>query len=243
MKRIVMAMTVAAAIVVALFACKVGEMIRGTQETPDDGAVAQTYTYDTEQYEGKEEEGFKSAQHDPLSTFSIDVDTASYANVRRFLTTDQLPPVDAVRIEELVNYFSYRYPEPAEGEPFSVTTALADCPWKAGHLLLQVGLKGKEVAVGKMPPAHLTFLIDVSGSMNAPNKLPLIQKAFALLVKELRAEDKVAIVVYAGAAGQVLAPTPGDDKRRILDAIDNLRAGGSTATSTSASRTTRRSCG
>ncbi len=192
-------------------------------------AVAQSYTYDTEQYEGKEEEGFKSALHDPLSTFSIDVDTASYANVRRFLTTDQLPPVDAVRIEELVNYFSYRYPEPAGDAPFSVTTALADCPWAPGHLLLQVGLKGKEVSVAQMPPANLTFLIDVSGSMNAPNKLPLLQKAFALLVKELRPQDRVAIAVYAGAAGLVLPPTGGGDKRKIQDAIANLRAGGSTA--------------
>lgn len=192
-------------------------------------AVVQSYGYDTEQYEGKEEEGFRSALHDPLSTFSIDVDTASYANVRRFLSTDQLPPIDAVRIEELVNYFSYRYPEPTNGEPFSVTTALADCPWKPGHLLLQVGLKGKEVSVAQMPPANLTFLIDVSGSMNAPNKLPLLQKAFSLLVKELRPQDRVAITVYAGAAGLVLPPTPGDDKRRILNAIDNLCAGGSTA--------------
>ena len=192
-------------------------------------AVAQTYTYDTEQYEGKEEEGFRSALHDPLSTFSIDVDTASYANVRRFLTTDQLPPVDAVRIEELVNYFSYRYPAPQGNDPFSVTTALADCPWAPGHLLLQVGLKGKEVAIGTMPPAHLTFLIDVSGSMNAPNKLPLLQKSFSLLVKELRPQDTVAIVVYAGAAGMVLPPTPGSEKKKILAAIDDLRAGGSTA--------------
>ncbi len=192
-------------------------------------AVVQSYTYDTEQYEGKEEEGFKSALHDPLSTFSIDVDTASYANVRRFLTTDQLPPVDAVRIEELINYFSYRYPEPSGSDPFSVSTTLADCPWAQGHLLLQVGLKGKEVATAKMPPANLTFLIDVSGSMSDPNKLPLLQKAFSLLVKELRPQDRVAIVVYAGAAGQVLAPTAGNDKKKILDAIDNLRSGGSTA--------------
>ncbi len=192
-------------------------------------AVVQSYTYDTEQYEGKEEEGFRSALHDPLSTFSIDVDTASYANVRRFLTTDQLPPVDAVRIEELINYFSYRYPEPQGSDPFSVTTALADCPWAPGHLLLQVGLKGKEIAAGKMPPANLTFLIDVSGSMNAPNKLPLLQKAFSLLVKELRPQDRVAIVVYAGAAGLVLPPTAGSEKKKILAAIDDLRAGGSTA--------------
>lgn len=192
-------------------------------------AVVQSYTYNTEQYEGKEEEGFKSALHDPLSTFSIDVDTASYANVRRFLTTDQLPPVDAVRIEELVNYFSYRYPAPQGNDPFSVTTALADCPWAPGHLLLQVGLKGKEVAAEKLPPANLTFLIDVSGSMSDPNKLPLLQKAFSLLVKQLRPEDRVAIVVYAGAAGTVLPPTAGSEKKKILAAIDNLRAGGCTA--------------
>ena len=164
----------------------------------------------------------------PLSTFSADVDTASYSNVRRFLRERRLPPPDAVRIEELINYFSYDYPEPAGTEPFSVTTGVAGCPWKPGHQLVHIGLRTRSVDISKLPPANLTFLIDVSGSMNEPNKLPLVKQSMRMLVEQLREQDRVAIAVYAGAAGMVLPPTPGTDRARIAAAIESLQAGGST---------------
>ena len=185
--------------------------------------------FNTEGYAGIDENGFKNVRNSPLSTFSIDVDNASYSNIRRFINNGILPPPDAVRIEEMINYFKYDYPEPAGVHPFSVYTELAGCPWNSRHQLLLVGLKGKSIDKSSLPPSNLVFLIDVSGSMNSPNKLPLLKSAFGLLVNELRPSDHVAIVVYAGAAGLVLEPTPGNRKEVIMNAINNLEAGGSTA--------------
>ncbi len=185
--------------------------------------------WNTESYARIEENRFLSAMTNPLSTFSIDVDAASYSNVRRFLSSGSLPPADAVRLEELVNYFTYRYPDPEGSDPFAVTTELGPCPWAADHRLVRIGLQGKRIATDKLPPSNLVFLIDVSGSMMSPDKLPLVKQAFRALVGELRRQDRVAIVVYAGAAGLVLPSTSGADKRTILDALDRLEAGGSTA--------------
>ncbi|MEE4354821.1 MAG: VWA domain-containing protein [Desulfococcaceae bacterium] len=185
--------------------------------------------FNTEQYDNIQEKGFKSPRHDPLSTFSIDVDTASYANVRRFLNANRLPPADAVRIEELINYFDYDYPQPEGKEPFSLHMETADCPWKNEHRLLHVGIQGRNIPMDKIPAMNLVFLLDVSGSMNSPDKLPLLKKAFRLLCDELREKDRVAIVVYAGAAGLVLESTPGSKKETILNALEKLAAGGSTA--------------
>ena len=191
-----------------------------------EGTVQQ---WNTEGYSTIHENGFKDVLHQPLSTFSIDVDRASYSNVRRFLNMGQLPPVDAVRIEEMINYFSYEYPEPKGKHPFSVYTEISTCPWNEDHQLLHVGLRGKSIDKEQLPPSNLVFLIDVSGSMGSPNKLPLLKQAFRMLVGELRPEDRVAMVVYAGAAGLVLESTPGSRKQEILAALDRLQSGGSTA--------------
>jgi Ca-activated chloride channel homolog len=185
--------------------------------------------HETENYEYIKENTFQSALKQPLSTFSIDVDAASYANVRRFINLGQRPPIDAVRIEELINYFSYDYPQPKGEHPFSISTEYADCPWNAGHKLLRIGLQGEKIEKEHLPPSNLTFLIDVSGSMFPSNRLPLLKSALRMLVDELREQDKVSIVVYAGAAGKVLDPTPGSKKETIIKAIENLEAGGSTA--------------
>lgn len=185
--------------------------------------------HNTEGYTAIHENGFKDVFHNPLSTFSIDVDKASYSNVRRFLNMGQLPPIDAVRIEEMINYFNYDYPEPEGKHPFSVYTEISQCPWNGSHQLLHVGLKGKSIDKDELPPSNLVFLIDVSGSMSAENKLPLLKQAYRMLVNELRSEDRVAIVVYAGAAGLVLESTPGTEKAKILAALDQLESGGSTA--------------
>jgi len=185
--------------------------------------------FNTEGYSTIHENGYKSVLNNPLSTFSIDVDRASYSNIRRFINQGHRPPVDAVRIEELINYFKYDYPEPRNDHPFAVYTEIAECPWDDGHYLMHIGLKGKSIDKENLPASNLVFLLDVSGSMNSPNKLPLLKAAFRLLVNELRAEDRVSIVVYAGAAGVVLEPTPGSKKEIILEAIDRLNAGGSTA--------------
>lgn len=190
----------------------------------------QPYTeFNTEGYAAVNETGFRNVKVNPLSTFSIDVDNASYSNIRRFINSGEIPPADAVRIEEMINYFRYDYPEPSGEHPFSVYTELGVCPWNTKHQLLHIGLKGKSIDKSLLPPANIVFLIDVSGSMNAPTKLPLLKSAFGLLVKELRSQDRVAIVVYAGAAGLVLESTPGNRKVEIMSAIENLRAGGSTA--------------
>jgi Ca-activated chloride channel family protein len=172
---------------------------------------------------------FYLAQTDPLSTFAIDVDSAAYSNVRRYLNDGMLPPPDAVRIEELVNYFNYDYPEPKDNKPFAINTEVAIAPWQPKHQLVRIGLQGKKIANESLPPSNLVFLFDVSGSMNEPNKLPLLKSAFRLLVNELRPEDRISIVVYAGAAGLVLPPTSGSEKETILNALDSLEAGGSTA--------------
>jgi Ca-activated chloride channel family protein len=185
--------------------------------------------HNTEGYSAIHENGFKDVIHNPLSTFSIDVDKASYSNVRRFLNMGQLPPVDAVRIEEMINYFTYQYPEPEGKHPFSVYTELSECPWNQAHQLLHVGLKGKSIDKSQLPASNLVFLIDVSGSMSDPNKLPLLKQAFRMLVNELRPRDRVAIVVYAGAAGLVLESTEGSEKQDIIAALDQLQSGGSTA--------------
>lgn len=182
-----------------------------------------------ETYASSPDNPFESARSTPLSTFSIDVDTASYSNLRRFLNDGQRPPKEAVRVEELINYFSYEYPQPNGDRPFSINTEIAAAPWNPKHRLVQIGLQGKKIAPEKLPPSNLVFLIDVSGSMGDRNKLPLLKSAFRMLVSELNAEDKVSIVVYAGAAGVVLPPTPGSEKETILNAIEKLDAGGSTA--------------
>lgn len=183
----------------------------------------------SERYNRIVENEFVKAESEPLSTFSIDVDAAAYSNVRRYITTGSLPPADAVRIEELINYFTYDYPQPTTADPFSITTDVANCPWNDDHQLVLIGLQGKKMAMGELPPSNLVFLIDVSGSMGEPNKLPLVQKSLDLLVDQLREQDHVAIVVYAGAAGLVLPSTSGADKTTIRNAIDNLESGGSTA--------------
>ncbi len=183
----------------------------------------------TEDYQGIEENIFHNPTKKPLSTFSIDVDAASYANVRRFLNNGQLPPKDAVRIEEMVNYFNYHYADPEDRRPFAVHTELSEAPWNTKHRLVQIGVQGKHIATDKLPASNLVFLLDVSGSMSDANKLPLLKSAFKLLIQELREEDRVAIVVYAGAAGLVLPSTSGDNKAAIENAIDHLSSGGSTA--------------
>ena len=183
----------------------------------------------TEDYNTIYENKFLDTVNNPLSTFSIDVDTASYSNVRRFLTAGAKPPVDAVRIEEMINYFKYDYPQPEGEDPLSVTKEIAKCPWNEKNNLLLVGLQGKKIESKNLPPNNIVFLLDVSGSMSDANKLPLIKSGFKLLVDELREEDRIAIVVYAGAAGIVLDSTSGKNKDKILDAISNLEAGGSTA--------------
>ena len=185
--------------------------------------------FNTEDYDRIYENPFLSPTVNPLSTFSIDVDAASYSNVRRFINDGRLPPADAVRIEELVNYFTYDYPDPTGDVPFSITMEMAPAPWNAQHRLVHIGLQGRRLPVEDLPPSNLVFLLDVSGSMSSPDKLPLLKAAFRMLVNELRPEDRVAIVVYAGAAGLVLPSTPGTEKEKMLDAIEQLEAGGSTA--------------
>ena len=182
----------------------------------------------TESYARLDDNPFLDATQNPLSTFSIDVDTASYSNVRRMLAAGVRPPKDAVRIEELVNYFPYRYPTPEADSPFAVHAETLPCPWSPTHRLVKLGLKGRELTVTTRPAANLVFLLDVSGSMSDLNKLPLLKRALQLLVTQLREDDRVAIVVYAGASGLALPSTSGANKQRILDALNELGAGGST---------------
>ncbi len=227
-----------AAIVVAIalpqFAAYRGGPSTNTSYSPPiyiEEEVCPTYAkFNTEAYDYLQEHPFLNVEQNPLSTFGIDVDTASYANIRRFIRDGQMPPKDAVRIEEMINYFTYNYPTPSTDEPFSVRTEVANCPWQENHKLLSLALKGKELVEGKRPPSNLVFLLDVSGSMNSPNKLPLLKRAMKLLVRQLGDDDRVAIVVYAGAAGLLLPSTSCTDnnKREILYALKNLRAGGST---------------
>lgn len=191
--------------------------------------VSYDQDFNTESYASVSENGYKQVSDEPLSTFSVDVDRASYTNVRRYLNQGMLPPEGSVRVEEMINYFNYDYESPEGEHPFSVGSELAPCPWNNNHYLLKVGLKGKEIEKEHLPASNLVFLIDVSGSMNAGNKLPLLKSSFRLLVNELRDEDYVSIVVYAGAAGLVLEPTSGKNKKEIVEALDRLQAGGSTA--------------
>ena len=185
--------------------------------------------FNTEAYDPIAENPFLAAELNPLSTFSIDVDRASYGNVRRFIEQGQLPPRDAVRIEELINYFGYDDALPTGTHPFAVTTQLGDAPWATNHKLLRIGLRSRAIETAELPAANLVFLLDVSGSMYSPDKLPLLKQSFGLLVDQLRPQDRVAIVVYAGAAGLVLPSTPGDRKDAIMTALNGLEAGGSTA--------------
>src|SRR6266576_101323 len=215
----------------------------GTTSEMDGYAGARTRRYDStaawryahppvdrEQYDEIVENQFIAVAADPLSTFSIDVDRASYSNMRRFIMQDgQLPPRDAIRIEELVNYFPYSYSEPQGDDPIAINAEVAPAPWKMQHQLVRIGLQARRVKLENLPQSNFVFLLDVSGSMDEEDKLPLVQAAMRLLVNQLRPQDRVAIVVYAGAAGLVLPSTPGNQKDKILDAIDRLRAGGSTA--------------
>ena len=183
----------------------------------------------TESYAKIDDNNFQQVRYKPLSTFSIDVDKASYSNMRRMINNGAKIPKDAIKIEELINYFNYDYAQPKSKQPIAIETTLSKAPWNNDHQLLKIGLQGKAVSLKNIPASNLVFLIDVSGSMNSANKLPLLKSAFKVLIEQLRPEDKVSIVVYAGAAGLVLPPTPGSDKETIIAALDGLKAGGSTA--------------
>lgn len=182
-----------------------------------------------ESYKEINENTFKSSQLNPLSTFSIDVDKAAYSNVRRMINNGQKIPKEAVKIEEFINYFKYNYSQPTSEQPFSINTEVAETPWNKDTKIVKIGLQGKDLDKENIPKSNLVFLLDVSGSMGDSNKLPLLKSAFKLLVNQLREEDKVSIVVYAGAAGVVLKPTSGDNKEKILNALNKLESGGSTA--------------
>ncbi|KVV15580.1 magnesium chelatase subunit D [Flavobacterium sp. TAB 87] len=192
-------------------------------------ALISSEDLNNEEYDSFVENAFESPNFTPLSTFSIDVDNASYTNIRRFINNGQKVPKDAVRVEEMVNFFKYNYTQPKNKDPFSITTELSDSPWNTKNQILKIGLQGKDIPTTDLPASNLVFLIDVSGSMSTANKLPLLKQSMKILVNELRSKDKVAIVVYASAAGLVLPPTAGDEKKTIIDAFENLSAGGSTA--------------
>ncbi len=185
--------------------------------------------FNTEEYSSITENRFLSAAVNPLSTFSADTDTASYSNVRRYIDDRKLPPEDAVRIEELLNYFRYDYPQPEAGEPFSVTTEISDCPWNEDTQLMLIGLQAEKLDADALPPSNLVFLIDVSGSMDYPDKLPLVKEAFNLLTEQLSERDRISIVTYASYDTVVLEGATGEDRQQITDAINMLEAGGSTA--------------
>jgi Ca-activated chloride channel homolog len=197
-------------------------------ELDEHPAVSTSQNFNTESYDRIVDNPFLSPSENPLSTFSIDVDTASYSNIRRFLTEKQMPPKDAVRIEEMLNYFSYKYPVPTNEHPFSVNIDAVNCPWNSENRLVRIGLKAKDITSDKRPACNLVFLIDVSGSMQDANKLPLLQRALGLLVENLSANDRVALAVYAGSSGLVLDSTPSTEKKKIIRAIEKLNAGGST---------------
>jgi Ca-activated chloride channel family protein len=181
-----------------------------------------------EEYDRRNDNPFHLATNEPLSTFSIDVDTASYSNVRRMLNEGKLPPKDAVRVEEFINSFTYNYPSPEGEHPITVSNEATICPWNTKHLLVRVGVQGKYLDPSQIPARNLVFLLDTSGSMNAPNRLPLLRKALTMLTKQLKKQDKVSIVAYAGSAGLILPPTAGDQHEVITAALDRLHAGGST---------------
>ena len=206
-------------ILAANTAANASTIARKTEFKGDDSASG-------ERYAEINENPFLETRFAPLSTFSIDVDTASYSDVRRFINDGRLPPKDAVRIEELINYFEYDYPQPVGNVPFSVTNEVASCPWNSKNKIVSIGLQGKKMAMEDTPPTNLVFLLDVSGSMNSSDKLPLLKQGLRILVNQLRPEDRVAIAVYAGSSGLVLPST--NDKNKILEALNNLQAGGST---------------
>ncbi|HEX8547274.1 MAG TPA: VWA domain-containing protein [Cytophagaceae bacterium] len=205
----------------------IGYATRAAHERKADNIQGENYN--TEAYSLIQENEFLASKENPLSTFSIDVDAASYSNSRRFLNNGSLPPADAVRVEEFINYFSYDYPQPKGKDRFAIVTEVSECPWNEAHQLVHIGLQGKKIPFNEIAPINLVFLIDVSGSMDEVNKLPLLKKSFKLLVSKMRAKDRIAMVVYAGAAGLVLPSTSGAQKETILQAIDQLNAGGSTA--------------
>ena len=192
-------------------------------------AEARPLRTDTERYQKQPENPVKAVAQEPVSTFSIDVDTGSYANVRRFLNNGRLPPKDAVRIEEIVNYCPYSYPLPQDGRPFAVHTQTVDSPWQPEAKLIKIGIQAQDTAKKNLPPANLVFLVDVSGSMNSPDKLPLVKKTLRLLTQQLRPQDKVTIITYASGEKLVLPPTSGKDKDTILRAVNSLEAGGATS--------------
>ena len=183
----------------------------------------------TERYQKQPDQPVKAVAQEPVSTFSIDVDTGSYANVRRFLNDGGLPPEDAVRIEEIVNYFPYNYPLPTGTHPFAIHTQTVDSPWQPEAKLIKIGIQAQDLAKKELPPANLVFLVDISGSMNSPEKLPLVKKTLRILTEQLRPQDKVTLITYASGEELVLPPTSGRNKDEILRAINKLQAGGSTA--------------
>lgn len=236
MIKFIMYSLFAAIFIVLLIAISLPNFIGAQDRAKSSSRRAQLYNYipkytevPTESYQAIEESPFATPQKQPLSTFALDVDTASYSNMRRFLEAGQWPPKDAIRTEELINYFPYQYPAPEGSSPLAWTTELSECPWNPKHQLLHLGLQAPHIAAEAMPPSNLVFLLDVSGSMSDENKLPLLKRSLALLLKSLRSQDRVSIVVYAGAAGIVLGPTPGDQRARIQSSLDRLEAGGSTA--------------
>ncbi len=198
-------------------------------QMPSQPYDAQGQQWNTEAYDVINENEFKEVVQEPLSTFSIDVDAASYSNIRRFINYNQLPPKDAVRIEEMINYFTYTYPQPRGRHPFSITTEVSRCPWNVKHWIIHIGLQGKNINLDNVAPSNLTFLIDVSGSMQSYDKLPLLKSSLRMLVSHLREKDRISMVVYAGRAGLVLPSTPASNKKKIIEAIDCLTAGGCTA--------------
>ena len=207
-------------------------VIRGAKSITDKKNKVDTLRSEIENdesYDALIENPFENPKTAPLSTFSIDVDNASYTNVRRFINLGQKVPTDAVRVEEMVNFFKYKYPQPNDQNPFSINTEYSNCPWNSNHQLLKIGLQGKNIPTDDLPASNLVFLIDVSGSMSDENKLPLLVQSMKILVEQLRKVDKVSIVVYAGAAGMVLSPTAGNEKQTIINALEKLQSGGSTA--------------
>ena len=223
-----------AAVYAVLHLGSVSESITVTADAPGSYSVngvdfVSEVTAPGPSYSKFKDHDFLEARKQRVTTFAIDVDRASYSIVRRHLTSGIVPPPDAVRIEEFLNYFTWNYPQPTGNAPFSITSEVAGCPWNARNRLVRIGIQGRNLEQWKMAPNNLVFLIDVSGSMSPPDKLPLLQSAFRVLVNELRAEDRVSLVVYADAEGLVLPPTSGADKQTILNAVDNLRSGGGTA--------------
>lgn len=200
-----------------------------SQKYRNDGYIHKSNYINNESYNIIRENEFRDVSKNPLSTFSVDVDRASYSNIRRHINSGNLPPIDAVRIEEMINYFNYDYPTPTNNLPFSVYTELASCPWNKDNLLLHIGLQGEKIKIDHLPPSNIVFLIDVSGSMSDYNKLPLLKSSLKLLLDNLKTQDRVAMVVYAGSSGVVLPSTSCSEKQVIIDALENLEAGGSTA--------------